>query len=322
MFSCVHSVVTMSVVGSSDKEKDRADPPSIDAWICKLSKFYSCCMVHATNITALNTTWMTATNGFFPWAGALYVFPRTKASETNVTCVQVRYDRNATSIDGSDAKVELYTKDRLVVTFASNNFDCNTPITWRMSFPNGGKEQRFVMGAAKNGRGKFEVGFPYPDKCISCVRTAPNGQGVAKPLLQGGGDSAPKQPASHIEEFINRLQREEHVEPFNESHLSMKKPTYIQTVVLTLALFLNDNRDAYFVSDGSFKSSALDARKSLRVNYQSFDELSVNQYLVWLLNSITSVPNGSYGFSSDPQRRSFMNVEKAFNRLAYRYAKH
>ena len=319
MIVCELCVVAMSVIGSADKEKDVIGP-DVDAYICMLSKLYSCGMVHATNITALNTKWMTSTDGFFPAAGALYVFPRAKASETNVTCVQVRYDRNTTSINGPDATVELYAKGRLVVTFASNNFDRSTPVRWRMSFPNGGNEKRFVMGAAKNGRGKFEVGFPYPDKCISCVRTVPKGQGVAKPLLQGGGESAPKQPtevqgdASHIEEFINRMQREQHVEPFNESHLSMKKPTYIQTVVLTLAMFLNDNRDAYFVSDGSFPSSALDSRKSLRVNYQSFDESSVNQYLKWLLKSIIS-SYGSYELSSDPPCRSFVNVRNAFTRL-------
>lgn len=183
--------------GSADKEKDRADllkkfeplsssqrdevirsipaPQSetlnINDYMCMLSGFHGCAMVHAINVPALDTNWMTAaTDYLLPPAGALYVFPRAQDKGTNVTCVQVRYDRTVKTVHnkGEDVKLELYNTDKLVVTFFCANFNQHEPIVWEMSFSEDPDKQPFTMGTVEERRGRFEVGFPHAEQCISC----------------------------------------------------------------------------------------------------------------------------------------------------------
>lgn len=135
----------------------------------------------------------------------------------------------------------------------------------------------------------------------SVLRTIP------EPLTEPGAQAS--HDALQIEAFIRSMEQA-HVTPFDELQLWKKKPTYIQTVVLTLALFLKEYRDTDFVAWASYQSGH---ERSLRVNYRSFDEASVNQYFMWLLGQYAQ--GVSYDLRSEPHRDQVVNVRNAFTRL-------
>lgn len=137
--------------------------------LLRLSAIHGLGLAYAVNVSALNTTWVNGLGAFLPNSGVLYVFPEAHKTETDVMCVQLKYDSNQTSAGKNVPGMRniVYTtliyEGSPIVEIICHNFKSRSPRRWTIRFFLDPDVDRppYDIGVLT---GMLRVGFPEVDK--------------------------------------------------------------------------------------------------------------------------------------------------------------